>query len=59
MKIDLIDKKKKVDFVVSKPEELYSEVPIPLDHYSSYTLLVAVVLSVQCTYERVNKVTPA
>ena len=39
-------------------EELYPETPIPLQHYNPYTLLVAVVLSAQCTDERVNKVTP-
>lgn len=39
-------------------EELYPEVPVPLDHKDPYTLLVAVVLSAQCTDERVNKITP-
>jgi len=39
-------------------ENLYPEVPIPLDHTDPYTLLVAVLLSAQCTDERVNKVTP-
>jgi len=39
-------------------EEFYPEVPIPLDHSDAYTLLVAVLLSAQCTDERVNKVTP-
>jgi len=39
-------------------DDLYPEVPIPLDHTSPYTLLVAVLLSAQCTDERVNKVTP-
>lgn len=51
-------KAEKVDFVVQKLEELYPEVPVPLDHYSPYTLLVAVLLSAQCTDERVNKTTP-
>lgn len=40
-------------------EELYPETPIPLDHRDPYTLLVAVVLSAQCTDVRVNLVTPA
>jgi len=40
-------------------EELYPETPIPLDHTSAYTLLVAVLLSAQCTDVRVNQVTPA
>lgn len=39
-------------------EELYPETPVPLDHADPYTLLVAVLLSAQCTDERVNKVTP-
>jgi len=38
---------------------LYPETPIPLDHTDPFTLLVAVLLSAQCTDERVNKVTPA
>ncbi len=54
----MVKKQDKVDFVVSKLGELYPEVPIPLDHYSPYTLLVAVLLSAQCTDERVNKITP-
>ena len=40
-------------------EELYPEVPVPLDHTDPYTLLVAVLLSAQCTDVRVNQVTPA
>ncbi|MEM6526031.1 MAG: endonuclease III [Bacteroidota bacterium] len=51
-------KAEKVDFVVDTLEALYPEVPVPLDHYSPYTLLVAVLLSAQCTDERVNKITP-
>jgi endonuclease-3 len=39
-------------------DELYPETPIPLGHVNAYTLLVAVVLSAQCTDERVNQVTP-
>ena len=39
-------------------EELYPETPIPLRHMDPYTLLVAVLLSAQCTDERVNKITP-
>ncbi|MGB0153997.1 MAG: endonuclease III [Verrucomicrobiales bacterium] len=44
--------------VASRLEELYPETPIPLDHKDPYTLLVAVLLSAQCTDERVNKITP-
>ncbi len=46
-------------YVAAKLEELYPETPIPLDHRDPYTLLLAVLLSAQCTDERVNKVTPA
>ena len=51
-------KKEKVEFVVSKLEELYPTTPIPLDHKDPYTLLIAVLLSAQCTDVRVNKITP-
>lgn len=51
-------KSKKVEFIINKLEELYPQVPIPLKHKDPYTLLVAVLLSAQCTDERVNKVTP-
>lgn len=40
-------------------EKYYPEVPIPLQHKDPYTLLIAVLLSAQCTDERVNKTTPA
>ena len=39
-------------------DEYYPETPVPLDHQDNFTLLVAVLLSAQCTDERVNKVTP-
>jgi len=51
-------KQEKVDFVINKLNELYPEIPIPLDHKDPYTLLVAVLLSAQCTDVRVNKITP-
>ena len=51
-------KKEKVSFVVAKLEELYPTTPIPLDHKDPYTLLIAVILSAQCTDVRVNKITP-
>ncbi|MFZ1703741.1 MAG: endonuclease III [Saprospiraceae bacterium] len=50
--------KKKAAFIVKTLEKLYPEVPIPLQHHDPYTLLIAVLLSAQCTDERVNKVTP-
>ena len=40
-------------------DDKFPEVPIPLDHKDPYTLLIAVLLSAQCTDERVNQVTPA
>ena len=40
-------------------DELYPETPVPLDHVDAYTLLIAVLLSAQCTDLRVNQVTPA
>ena len=52
-------KQERADFVVQRLEELYPETPIPLDHTDAYTLLVAVLLSAQCTDVRVNQVTPA
>lgn len=39
-------------------DKLYPETPVPLDHSDAYTLLIAVLLSAQCTDERVNKITP-
>ncbi len=51
-------KAEKVTFIARKLEELFPETPIPLDHYSDYTLLIAVLLSAQCTDERVNQITP-
>ena len=51
-------KKERAEYVQRKLEEHYPVTPIPLDHTDAYTLLVAVLLSAQCTDERVNKVTP-
>lgn len=45
-------------FIIQTLENLFPQVPIPLQHNSPYTLLVAVLLSAQCTDERVNTVTP-
>jgi endonuclease-3 len=52
-------KKERAKFVLQRLDFLYPETPIPLDHYSHYTLLISVLLSAQCTDERVNKVTPS
>tara|TARA_B000000475_G_scaffold50924_1_gene39578 strand:- start:6543 stop:7211 length:669 start_codon:yes stop_codon:yes gene_type:complete len=57
--IDLIMIKAERAKLVSKIlNEYYPETPVPLEHSSVYTLLIAVLLSAQCTDERVNKVTP-
>lgn len=52
-------KKEKADFIVKTLDKLYPNPPIPLDHKDAYTLLIAVLLSAQCTDVRVNQVTPA
>tara|TARA_B110000881_G_C18528369_1_gene491571 strand:- start:182 stop:832 length:651 start_codon:yes stop_codon:yes gene_type:complete len=52
-------KQERADYVLRRLEELYPETPIPLDHTNPFTLLVAVLLSAQCTDVRVNLVTPA
>jgi endonuclease-3 len=54
-----VTKKEKADFIVQTLQQLYPDPPIPLHHKDAYTLLIAVLLSAQCTDERVNKVTPA
>ena len=51
-------KQEKVDFILDTLERLYPETPVPLDHTDAYTLLVAVLLSAQCTDARVNQITP-
>ena len=53
-----MNKKEKVQFVIEKLEELYPKTPVPLNHKDPYTLLIAVLLSAQCTDERVNQITP-
>ena len=52
-------KQQRADHILQRLEELYPETPVPLDHKDPYTLLVAVLLSAQCTDVRVNQVTPA
>jgi len=51
--------KERVEYIDQKLNELYPNPPIPLDHKDPYTLLIAVLLSAQCTDARVNKVTPS
>ena len=50
--------RERVQYIDRTVNELYPQPPIPLDHQDEYTLLVAVLLSAQCTDERVNKITP-
>jgi endonuclease-3 len=52
-------KQQRADHVRARLGELYPETPIPLDHKDPFTLLVAVLLSAQCTDVRVNLITPA
>ena len=51
-------KQEKAKYIINELEKLYPETPIPLQHKDPYTLLIAVLLSAQCTDERVNKITP-
>ncbi len=51
-------KKEKAQYIIDSLERLYPETPVPLDHSDAYTLLIAVLLSAQCTDARVNIVTP-
>lgn len=53
-----MNKSQRVQFILNTLEELYPETPIPLNHTDPYTLLVSVLLSAQCTDERVNQITP-
>ena len=53
-----MNKQEKVQFAIDTLQRLYPEIPIPLDHSDPYTLLIAVLLSAQCTDVRVNQVTP-
>ena len=52
-------KSERINFIIDTLEELYPNPPILLNHKDAYTLLIAVLLSAQCTDERVNKITPA
>ncbi len=52
-------KAQRIAFIQETLDRLYPETPIPLDHKDPYTLLIAVLLSAQCTDARVNQITPA
>ena len=49
----------RVEVILRRLHEQYPETPIPLDHSDPFTLLIAVLLSAQCTDKKVNEVTPA
>ena len=51
-------KQERANHVMETLERLYPETPVPLDHTDAYTLLIAVLLSAQCTDKRVNEITP-
>ncbi|MEN9334446.1 MAG: endonuclease [Bacteroidota bacterium] len=51
-------KQERANYVMTELEKLYPETPVPLDHNDAYTLLIAVLLSAQCTDKRVNEITP-
>ena len=53
-----MNKKERATFVINTLKDLYPSIPIPLDHKDPYTLLIAVLLSAQCTDVRVNQITP-
>lgn len=55
---DFSSRQARADYVAQRLADLYPHPPIPLDHRDPYTLLVAVLLSAQCTDKRVNEVTP-
>ena len=51
-------RKERAAYIQNRLQQLYPETPIPLDHKDPYTLLIAVLLSAQCTDVRVNRITP-
>jgi endonuclease-3 len=53
-----MSKQEKVQHIMEILESHYPEVPVPLTHTDSYTLLIAVLLSAQCTDKKVNEITP-
>jgi endonuclease-3 len=54
-----VTKRERAHFIARRLAELYPDPPIPLRHQDPFTLLIAVLLSAQCTDDRVNQVTPA
>ena len=53
-----VKKQERVETIIRRLNEQYPETPIPLDHSDAFTLLIAVLLSAQCTDKKVNEVTP-
>ena len=53
-----LGKAERIEYIDARLQALYPETPIPLDHSDPYTLLIAVLLSAQCTDARVNQITP-
>jgi len=53
-----LQKKDRAVFIMNRLNDIYPDTPIPLNHSSNFELLIAVLLSAQCTDERVNKITP-
>ncbi len=58
IRLFIMNKKERVEFILRYLDKTYPETPVPLNHQSIYELLIAVLLSAQCTDERVNRVTP-
>ena len=54
-----MNKTQRITFISDTLNEIYPDPPIPLSHSSTFTLLIAVILSAQCTDKRVNQVTPS
>ena len=54
-----MNKSERARFIISHLEKLYPKTPVPLNNQNNYELLIAVLLSAQCTDERVNQVTPS
>ncbi len=54
-----MNKKERVQFVIDQLDTLYPNIEVPLDHKDPYTLLIAVLLSAQCTDIKVNQITPS
>lgn len=59
MSVKALTKTERVAYILHELQRLYPNPPVPLDHTDAYTLLIAVLLSAQCTDARVNTVTPA